>query len=230
MLTGVELVGVKPGSGGGEDPPNLNDIAGPIDGSFTNFSYDIPDNINTVSMKWRLTCPGTGQDHDAIILDNILVTGTPLTPDSFNNWVALTTTFELDDQGAPDADPDCDKIPNLLEYAFGGSATEPDSGILPTAEIIDIEGTQYLSIKWRQLNQTLTGTLSRPIDGFTVRDIKYIPQVSTDGKFWLDGDAVLFSDLESEEEFVEIQAYFIDPITDTQPRRFGRIKIELNGQ
>ena len=233
MLTGAELEGIKPGGGGGEEPLNLNDLRGPLDGSFTTFSYDVADNVNTVAMKFRVTGSGT---HNAVILDNILVTGTPLAPDSYANWIALTTNYELDDFGAPNADPDGDLIPNLLEYAFGGSATEPDEGILPTSEVIEIDGSFYLAINWRQMNQTVSGTLSGPISGgFTVRDIKYIPQTSTDGQFWEDAApgptvAELIGDLEGEEEFLDVSAYFIEPVSSLTPRKFARIKVELSTQ
>lgn len=224
------------GGGGGGEVVTLNDIVRGIDGPFTTFSYDIPDEMNTVYMEWKLTA---NSGDNAIFLDNILVTGTPLEADSFRNWIALTTPYEIDDLGAPTADPEGDTYSNVLDYAFGGSATEPDKDLGPTAEIIEIGGLSYLAMTWRQLNMTTVGTLVGGADppfkfgSFKVQDITYIPQFSYDGTNWLDGapgptTAVQIGEIEGEGETVEVSAYFNQPILPGTTRLFGRIKVVLD--
>ncbi|MEX2579162.1 MAG: hypothetical protein WD342_08890, partial [Verrucomicrobiales bacterium] len=60
--------------------------------------------------------------------------------DAFSAWV--NTVFPEEDRNrpeisGPDADPDADGIPNLLEYALGGDPLSPDRSRLPRAEIQD---------------------------------------------------------------------------------------------
>ena len=213
-------------------PNNLNAIARPITGSYTTFKFDVPDQAQTLAMKWDIAA---SRGNNAIFLDNILVTGDPLTPDSYSSWIQLTTDFELDDLGHPDADPDGDGIPNAQEYAFGGNATVPDEDLRPVMSIVDIDGSQFLAMSWRQLNLTTTGTLDGPTGAYRVRDIRYIPQFSTDGIDWDDGapgptTAVLLGEFEGEEEdTVKVTAHSVDPVSGNTPRMFGRIRIAIDG-
>jgi len=235
FLIEAELKGVLPsgGGGGGEPgpPTNLNAIARPITGSYTTFKYDIDDQVQTLAMQWDMAA---SRGDNAIFLDNVLVTGDPLTPDSYTSWIQLTTDFELDDLGAPDADPDGDGIPNAQEYAFGGSATVADEGLRPIMSFVEVNGNQYLAMTWRQLNLTTTGTLEGPTGAYRVRDIRYVPQFSTDGIDWDDGvlgstEALQIGEFEGEEEdTVTITARTFDPISGNTPRLFGRIKIIID--
>ena len=222
------------------EPVVLDDIIREnVDGPFTTFCYDVPDEMNSVWMKWEIRVRDSNQGpltNNIVVLDNILVSGTPLTADTFRNWIFLTTEFEIDDLGAPGADPDGDGCPNALEYAFGGDATVPDNDLKPTAEIITLEnGNRHLALTWQQRNATTTGGLDG-VDGgsFKVRDIRYIPQFSTDGINWRDGflgggdTAVQVGEIEGEGDTVPVTAYFIDPIDASTERLFGRVKIEID--
>ena len=177
MLIAAELKAFRPGGGGGGnlgEPEFLDDISGPIDGPFTVFSYDVPDTAQTLRMRFQLNC-NTGEN--LVILDNILVTGTPLTVQSYSDYISLNTDFDPDDEGNPNADPDGDAVVNLLEYAFGGSPTEPEIDLTPTSSVIEIDGQQYFALTWRQQNSSFSGGLGTGEGGFTVRDITYVPRV-----------------------------------------------------
>ena len=254
MLTGVELKGILTGGGGGGggEPENLNDIGGPIDGAFHTFVYPIEDSAQTVHMKWTLSC---NQGDAAIILDNILVKGTPLKVQDYSSWVQLTTgtpPYLVDDQGAPNFDAEGDTIENLLEYAFGGSAVESDSGILPTMEVKEVDGVLRFVMNWRQINENISGSLGdfpgNPdlSGGYKVRDIKYVPEVSFDGINWFGGGRTQYwvpigsdgSEMsegevpEGDGEFLEVSAFWndIDNNLANETRVFGRVRIELDTQ
>ena len=235
MLINAELKGIKSGNGGNVgNPESLDDIAGPIDGPFHTFIYDIPDGAQTAHFKWVLAA---NRGENALMLDNILIEGDPLTVQSYIDYILLTTDFELDDLGAPGADPDGDLCPNLLEYAFGGSVTVPDDDLMPELDFIDIDGFTHAALTWKQLNRTASGNLGGlpgGTGGFIVRDIKYVPQFSTDGQFWIDADpgprvARLVGDElpEGEGDTIDVQAFFIDPVTAADERIYYRLKVIL---
>ena len=122
---------------------------------------------------------------------------------SYTSWIQLTTDFDLDGEGDINADPEGDSIKNLLEYGFGGSATETDTFITPTTEIMDVivdaAGTVTESrfvMTWKQINESASGSFGPVLDengfevfpgGYKVRDITYIPEFSTDGINWDSG-------------------------------------------
>jgi len=252
MLTAVELKGLKPGAGGGI---SLSEIAGPLDGPFRTFRYDVADTARTVSLEFDMRA---NSGNNAIFLDNILFTGTPLSINSYSSWIQLTTPYDLDGEGDINADPEGDTLKNLVEYAFGGSATEPDTSealMLPSTEIREIDGQQRFVMTWRQINETATGAFGpfEDEDGFTffpggykVRDITYIPEFSTDGIEWQGGDdgfqvAVLVDYdgtplpdgplPEAEGEFLEVSAYwFSDSPLEDFDRVFGRVRIVVDTQ
>lgn len=249
MLISPELKAIKDNGGAGGpvtgEPESIDDIsstdpnrndADPAndfkEGPFTYFRYEVEDSAQTVRLRFDIDCRS---GDDAIILDNILVTGTPLTVKSYSDWIALTTDFDIDDEGHPSADPDGDTIPNLIEYAFGGSATEPNERITPTSEVIDVNGAEFLALTWRQFNLSYSGSLDRlGGGGFEVQDVKYIPQFSRDGINWEDGEngpttAVLLDEIDGVGEFVDVTAYYFNAVS-TAPRTerlFGRIKVKL---
>ena len=248
MLTGVELIATLPGNANGGEPETLTDISSTDpDGPFHTFSYDVSDNVNSVSMEWRLTTPNNTSN--AIILDNVLVSGTPISVNSYATWIALNTDFQIDDLGAPNADPDGDLVPNLIEYAFGGSATEPNVDYGPEFGIVEIDGEQHVSISWPQLNLTTTGGLDGRVTpefldigdifgGFKVRDLIYVPEISSDGLVWEEATqnntiATLLNPFpETDDELVQIDAYFVEPIRlrDNPDRVFVRIRVYLDAQ
>ncbi len=173
-------------------PTRLVDLAGPPNGAFFTFSINLPDeaNLESIEIKANTTANAVGNTFPKqLFMDNIRVTGTPLSVDSYETWIALETTLEFDENGFPSFDGDFDSIINLLEYAFNSppdipGMTHPDSGkeILPRVERV---GDKF-RMTYRQLALPTTGSLSTGIGGFTVRDIKYIPQIGTPDR-WFDG-------------------------------------------
>ena len=61
-------------------------------------------------------------------------------------WPGIVNTFVV----GPDADPDKDEIPNLLEYALGGDPTIADETILPLISLVAHEEQQYLTLSYRR--------------------------------------------------------------------------------
>lgn len=75
------------------------------------------------------------------------------------------------DIGDPNADPDADGIPNLLEYALnGGDPATPNFDILPVSGFLTIDSQQYLALTVNK-NPAATG-------------INYTVEVSGDLRTW----------------------------------------------
>ncbi|MCC5842299.1 MAG: DNRLRE domain-containing protein [Opitutales bacterium] len=67
-------------------------------------------------------------------------------------YTAWTDGFELfGADAAPDADPDFDGVPNLLEYALGGNPTVPGRDHLPVLAQTDIAGEPHLTLTFDRL-------------------------------------------------------------------------------
>ena len=102
---------------------------------------------------------------------------------------------------------------------------------MPQGRVVEEGGQRWFEMTWRQLNAPTDGSLESPFGGFSLYDIKYIPQFSSDGVNWDDaapgadtyeqiGDAEV-----NEDGTVTITARYIDAV-DGIPEGFGRVKIE----
>ncbi|MFP6873049.1 MAG: hypothetical protein VCA55_06005 [Verrucomicrobiales bacterium] len=217
------------------DPPvNLNDLNRGINGSFYRYYFPIDSAVNSYAFTYEARCD---EDIEAIFFDNFKIAGTPISVDSYESWIQLTTSYDLNDEGYFLEDPDADGLSNYLEYAFGGDAEVPgwtaSSGqpLMPRGRVVEESGQLWFEMTWRQLNEPTGGTLDSPYGGFNLFDIKYIPQFSQDGINWDDaapgadtyeqiGDAEFNND-----GTVTITARYINPVNGTS-WGFGRVKIE----
>ena len=73
---------------------------------------------------------------------------------SFTSWLTSYDPSLTGDDALPDADPNQNGVSNLLEYAFDVSS--PDAGVdqfLPKVGTYDDGIDQWLTLKWRQINE-----------------------------------------------------------------------------
>ena len=234
FLFSCQLEGVTDQLAPRNDPPeNLNDLNRGINGSFYKYTFPIPDTANSYTFAYEAKC---NENTESIFFDNFEIDGTPLVVDSYPSWIKLETPFEVDENGLPFADPDGDGISNFLEYAFVGNPEVPSktsvngTPIMPQARIVKESGLTWFELIWRQADDATSGTLSSPVGGFIVRDIKYIPQISFNCKTWADGTAIdtfrQIGDPEiNEDGTVTITARYDRPIDD-KAVVFGRVKID----
>ncbi len=177
-------------------PQNLNDLRGDFTGPFFFYEASIPDSVPSI---YLYADARADEATEFIFLDHIQVTGTPLSVDSYDTWIALETNLDRGElEGEPHGNPDGDPFPNLMEYAVGGDAevaslVSLQSG-LPLAPIVRIvpdtvpgSNLKFIEMEFRMLEGPISGTFNQPIGGLSVRDIKYIPQITTDVNDWDDG-------------------------------------------
>ena len=110
---------------------------------------------------------------------------------AWNRWVAVTNLGALDSNlQEPNADPDGDKIPNIMEYALGGDPRTPDaSSVLAQVTIESV-------IDPTDSKPYLTMNVVRP--PYRQCEVEYIAEISDDLSVWGDSEDIdvktLFSD------------------------------------
>lgn len=83
------------------------------------------------------------------VSDGLLFTETsfPLSvTETMDSWMAGTPLTGGEE--GPNSDPDGDGIPNLIEFALGGAATEADTGILPVVSSLETGGATRLQLEF----------------------------------------------------------------------------------
>ncbi len=96
------------------------------------------------------------------------------TPKNFAEWTARTLSdVPLADQG-PLADPDFDGLSNLAEYGLQSVPTDSHSTFLPTAMLVDQDGSKYLQFSFRRISGGSDDTLS----GYSAGGLRYTIQVN----------------------------------------------------
>lgn len=88
--------------------------------------------------------------------------------DTYSGWKVDHSLYDADANDS--ADTDGDGIPQLLEYALGGDPKQMDLSILPTQQVVDDGGTEYLEL-----------VVTRPIG---LQGINYVPQTDTTLTSW----------------------------------------------
>jgi len=222
-------------------PTNLNDLRGDFMGSFFYYEAAIPDAVESIQLYADAKVNETSE---YLFVDGIRVTGTPLSVDSFATWIQLETELDPgEDEGQPEGNPDGDPFTNLMEYAVGGDAESASmvsaiSGLplSPQFEIVEDNGLRFMEMEFRILDLTVSGTLNQPIGGYTVRDLKYIPQISEDGLLtpasWDDGAngntvATLVGDfVENGDGTLTVRVRFTTPISEGTRQLFFRLLVE----
>ncbi len=174
--------------------PDPGDPAYPLNfqGPFFFYEADIPDAVESLFLFIEAR---TNETSEFLFADQIRVTGTPLSVDSYDTWIQLESDLDRGElEGRPEGNPDGDPFANLIEYAVGGSAefasmVSEVSGLplAPQVEIVEDGSLEFIEMEFRMLNATVMGMLAQPTGGYTVRDLKYIPQISEDASEWDDG-------------------------------------------
>ena len=105
---------------------------------------------------------------------------------------------------------------------------------MPQVRMVEENGLFWFEMDWRQVNGATSGTLSSPVGGFIMSDIKYIPQISFNLKTWSDGSAIdTFKQMgdpeDNEDGTVTITARYQRPIRQSDKDKvvvFGRVKVD----
>ena len=143
-----------------------------------------------------------------------------LITDEFELWATSAGLANLEaDQQTPEADPDSDGIPNLLEYAFGGNPTTADRTVsLPKLETLDgklvltfyrLKTSLDANLKFEpQVTNSLSGTWET--EGISVKGaLEGVPQDDLpDGKSFADSDYERIeasASITGQKQFVRIQ-------------------------
>jgi hypothetical protein len=114
----------------------------------------------------------TASDGTVVVFSESLVSVLPLLS-NFQSW--LGGFPGLGAATAADADPDGDRIPNLIEYALGGNPLQGDPQRLPRQSISKVNGLDYLTLS-ADCNPAAT-------------DLNFSVEVSSDLLNWYSGDA-----------------------------------------
>jgi hypothetical protein len=98
---------------------------------------DMTDAFDSFAFGWRTTSNST---LGSVTVENVRIVygaAIPLTVDS--DFALFVSGFGLDPSttGLPNADPDGDGIPNVIEFVLGGSPVSANTSILPSAELVD---------------------------------------------------------------------------------------------
>lgn len=121
------------------------------------------------------------------------------------------TEAELADENisGPAADPDGDRIPNLMEYALGRDPKVASADNLPVSGVVTHSGEDYLALSFR-----------RPS---AISDIDYIVEVSGDLISW-SPDAVALDETPHEDGTTTFSFRDSVPLTEGE-RRFMRLRV-----
>lgn len=151
----------------------------------------------------------------AVMIDPDAVYEEPLPGgEGLNAWLAIYfDPDQLNDPAisGPNADPDGDGIPNLLEYAFGGNPSEGDQNIGPASGLADTEGNSYLSITFVRLRDASD----------LVYSVEASPDLDSWTEIWNSGD----------HPYVGDDPITMETVTDTEPatseKRFLRVNVSV---
>jgi hypothetical protein len=230
MLIQAKLIAYKPGP---PDPTTLAalDKGGP--GPFTTLNTGtlIADGVRSV--KFKFSGDLTTIDNQAYYMDNIRIAGDAITPNNFGtvmNAQLPAPQFSDADRENLD-DPDGDHIPNLLEYAFGGNASQPKQttvvggNVVPLLPTIQADAQGYVTMKYRRLADPAE-TLIDVVGYETVRDLEYRPQISFDGIVWSSlGSFTSLGVVENEDGTVTHTVKTTEPVLVTYPSCLFRVKV-----
>jgi hypothetical protein len=148
----------------------------------------------------------TASDGTVVVFSESLVSVLPLLS-NFQSW--LGGFPGLGGATAPDADPDGDRIPNLIEYALGGDPLQGDFQRLPRQSMTNVNGLDYL-------------TLSADRNP-AASDLTFSVEVSSDLQNWYSGD--VYTTVLSAPGDAVFTARDNTPLSGGTPRRFIRLKI-----
>lgn len=134
---------------------------------------------------------------------------------SYTEWRNSRFDPEIRDDPAfsgPQADPDNDGIPNLLEYALARDPMTPSRLGLPLPDLLEIDGGQYLSLSFDRIKGAV--------------DLEFVIEASPGLTEWLPQPTVLVSvsDLDETRERVTLRDH--QPFQTTN-RRFLRLRVNL---
>lgn len=140
---------------------------------------------------------------------NLIVSATP---PGFANWQSTTWPGETDlNIIGPQADPDRDGVPNLVEYALGMDGVVSSQAGLPTLSTVNVAGTDYLSL-----------SIVRPLGSRS--DLTYVAEFS-DGmtnNTWVPGE--LFGAVTNNGNGTETVVWR-DTVGVSAARRFARLRV-----
>ena len=111
---------------------------------------------------------------------------------SFSSEIQI---YELNIEAAPPLvdtdDEDNDGLINLLEEALVGNPFEAEANILPLVQVVDSGGMDYLALSFRRLKG---GVFDMTAQTYTVDDLVYSIEASTDLQTWLTAPDVMLID------------------------------------
>lgn len=199
-----EIEGTEPG----QEIQISND---PVNNNQHLYVEDLPPGDYALRVGW-IDDPSVGEAAYALAWD-----AAAPSPSSFGEWrEQFFSGAELDDEetSGPDADPDNDGIPNLLEYALGGQPHRPDRTILPAIETAVEDGAEYLSL-----------TFTRPVGP---GDIEYRVDASSQLSDWSKGAGILTGSTPGPAGSVTEKYRHPEPV-EARKRSFLRLTIHKTG-
>jgi len=172
-----------------------------------------PNTISSFMVDLTLPDPGSftsaltlSYDEGATVIEHM-----PFTViESYRSW-----SRDLSD-GTPEADPDNDNIPNLLEYAFGGNPVEASPEKSPAADYTEAGEQPRARITYRRRTDA------------EVRGLSYIVESGSslaDGS-WANADSEIAETIVTPEDagFEIVEVLFAA----SNDRRFFRLRVDLN--
>lgn len=178
----------------------------------------------STNLQWQLTVQVQDSGYNdwfprqrtsATVTVDRIQTATP-----YELWVQAAGLANAD----PSADADADGVPNLLEFAFGGSPTQADADALhPRVALVGENAQTYVQLVYRHRTDAASAGLTYFIEGNS----------SLDNSVWSPAAATLQSATQVaapngggyEEETFRIQ----EPVPAEGGARFFRVRVTLNG-
>ncbi len=151
-------------------------------------------------------------------IDNFVLIAHPAS--LFESWIR---GFDFGEETGPADDPEADGMPNLMEFAFGTNPSAADAK--PLAADGSDNGLPRLESAGGSDFELL---FVRRDDHGTSGSLRYTPQFSSDLETFYDSaDAPDFvADSSDDPDYEVVKVPFPTSLPDSQPARFGRVKIE----
>jgi polygalacturonase len=174
-------------------------------GEAGNYAVTASNSLDTYNVTSKILAPNSAP----VSVTSSTATLTVITP--FTAW-AISYGLDPAGNGAVDADPDGDGVPNLLVFALGGNPTVAKANILPTGTVTTVAGSPVLVYQFN-LNRAAAASVAVTVE-YSTDLVNWTTAV--DGQ---DGVSIGMTPVDSATEHITVT------IPGGSPRLFARLRV-----